>query len=160
MRQKWTRLEAIVGNPNRLQKIAEDLVYHFEQRNAVLDGKAMIVCMSRRICVELYDAIIKIRPHWHSDDDDKGTIKVIMTGSSSDALNMQPHIRNKPRRKAIGDRLKNPNDPLKRFPVFVVLGFLITASRPPFSIYSAPLLHPRCCRLRHALRRIQQEHSP
>lgn len=94
MRAKWTRLEAIVGNPNRLQKIAEDLVYHFEQRNAVLDGKAMIVCMSRRICVELYEAIIKIRPLWHSDDDDKGTIKVIMTGSSSDALNMQPHIRN------------------------------------------------------------------
>jgi type I restriction enzyme, R subunit len=92
MRAKWTRLEAIVGNPNRIQKIAEDLVYHFEQRNAVLDGKAMIVCMSRRICVELYDAIIKIRPLWHSDDDDKGTIKVIMTGSSSDALNMQPHI--------------------------------------------------------------------
>ncbi|MFA5657018.1 MAG: type I restriction endonuclease subunit R, partial [Dysgonamonadaceae bacterium] len=110
MRQKWTRLEAIVGNPNRLQKIAEDLVYHFEQRNAVLDGKAMIVCMSRRICVELYEAIIKIRPLWHSDDDDKGTIKVIMTGSSSDALNMQAHIRNKPRRKAIGDRLKNPSD--------------------------------------------------
>jgi type I restriction enzyme R subunit len=112
MRAKWTRLEAIVGNPNRLQKIAEDLVYHFEQRNAVLDGKAMIVCMSRRICVELYEAIIKIRPLWHSDDDDKGTIKVIMTGSSSDNLNMQPHIRNKLRRKAIGDRLKNPNDPL------------------------------------------------
>ena len=113
MRAKWTRLEAIVGNPNRLQKIAEDLVYHFEQRNAVLDGKAMIVCMSRRICVELYEAIIKIRPLWHSDDDDKGTIKVIMTGSSSDALNMQAHIRNKPRRKAIGDRLKNPSDSLK-----------------------------------------------
>lgn len=131
MRQKWTRLEAIVGNPNRLQKIAEDLVYHFEQRNAVLDGKAMIVCMSRRICVELYDAIIKIRPHWHSDDDDKGTIKVIMTGSSSDALNMQPHIRNKPRRKAIGDRLKNPNDPLK---LVIVRDMWLTG-------FDAPCLH-------------------
>jgi type I restriction enzyme R subunit len=62
LRAKWTRLEAIVGNPNRIKKIAEDLVYHFEQRNAVLDGKAMIVCMSRRICVELYEAIVKIRP--------------------------------------------------------------------------------------------------
>ncbi|MGK5095483.1 type I restriction endonuclease subunit R [Deltaproteobacteria bacterium TL4] len=113
IRAKWTRLEAIVGNPNRIEKIAHDLVYHFEQRNAVLDGKAMIVCMSRRICVELYTAMIKIRPLWHSEDDDKGTIKVIMTGSSSDALNMQTHIRNKPRRKAIGDRLKNPTDPLK-----------------------------------------------
>jgi type I restriction enzyme R subunit len=131
MRQKWTRLEAIVGNPNRLQKIAEDLVYHFEQRNAVLDGKAMIVCMSRRICVELYEAIIKIRPLWHSDDDDKGTIKVIMTGSSSDPLNMQPHIRNKPRRKAIGDRLKNPNDPLK---LVIVRDMWLTG-------FDAPCLH-------------------
>lgn len=131
MRAKWTRLEAIVGNPNRLQKIAEDLVYHFEQRNAVLDGKAMIVCMSRRICVELYDAIIKIRPLWHSDDDDKGTIKVIMTGSSSDALKMQAHIRNKPRRKAIGDRLKNPNDPLK---LVIVRDMWLTG-------FDAPCLH-------------------
>lgn len=131
MRAKWTRLEAIVGNPNRLQKIAEDLVYHFEQRNAVLDGKAMIVCMSRRICVELYDAIIKIRPLWHSDDDDKGNIKVIMTGSSSDNLNMQPHIRNKLRRKAIGDRLKNPNDPLK---LVIVRDMWLTG-------FDAPCLH-------------------
>ncbi len=131
MRAKWTRLEAIVGNPNRLQKIAEDLVYHFEQRNAVLDGKAMIVCMSRRICVELYEAIIKIRPLWHSDDDDKGTIKVIMTGSSSDALNMQAHIRNKPRRKAIGDRLKNPSDSLK---LVIVRDMWLTG-------FDAPCLH-------------------
>lgn len=131
MKAKWTRLEAIVGNPNRLQKIAEDLVYHFEQRNAVLDGKAMIVCMSRRICVELYDAIIKIRPLWHSDDDDKGTIKVIMTGSSSDALNMQPHIRNKLKRKAIGDRLKNPLDSLK---LVIVRDMWLTG-------FDAPCLH-------------------
>jgi len=131
MRAKWTRLEAIVGNPNRIRKIAEDLVYHFEQRNAVLDGKAMIVCMSRRICVELYDAIIKIRPLWHSDDDDKGTIKVIMTGSSSDALNMQPHIRNKLKRKAIGDRLKNPVDSLK---LVIVRDMWLTG-------FDAPCLH-------------------
>lgn len=131
MRAKWTRLEAIVGNPNRIRKIAEDLVYHFEQRNAVLDGKAMIVCMSRRICVELYDAIIKIRPLWHSDDDDKGTIKVIMTGSSSDALNMQPHIRNKIKRKAIGDRLKNPVDSLK---LVIVRDMWLTG-------FDAPCLH-------------------
>ncbi|MCF8306225.1 MAG: type I restriction endonuclease subunit R [Ignavibacteriales bacterium] len=131
MRAKWTRLEAIVGNPNRIRKIAEDLVYHFEQRNAVLDGKAMIVCMSRRICVELCDAIIKIRPLWHSDDDDKGTIKVIMTGSSSDALNMQPHIRNKLKRKAIGDRLKNPVDSLK---LVIVRDMWLTG-------FDAPCLH-------------------
>ncbi|MBU1008569.1 MAG: type I restriction endonuclease subunit R [Bacteroidetes bacterium] len=131
MRAKWTRLEAIVGNPNRIRKIAEDLVYHFEQRNAVLDGKAMIVCMSRRICVELYDAIIKIRPLWHSVDDDKGTLKVIMTGSSSDALNMQPHIRNKLKRKAIGDRLKNPVDSLK---LVIVRDMWLTG-------FDAPCLH-------------------
>ena len=131
MRQKWTRLEAIVGNPNRLQKIAEDLVHHFEQRNAVLEGKAMIVCMSRRICVELYDAIIKLRPSWHSDDDEKGTIKIVMTGNSTDALNMQSHIRNKPRRKAIGDRLKNPNDPLK---LVIVRDMWLTG-------FDAPCLH-------------------
>lgn len=113
LRARWTRLEAIVGNEDRLKKIAEDIVFHFENRNAVLEGKAMIVCMSRRICVELYEEIIKIRPQWHNDEDDKGEIKVIMTGSSSDPLNMQPHIRNKPRRKAIGDRLKNPSDNLK-----------------------------------------------
>lgn len=131
MRAKWCRLEAIVGNPNRLEKIANDLVYHFEQRNAVLDGKAMIVCMSRRICVDLYDAIIKIRPSWHSDDDDKGTLKVIMTGSSSDVLSMQPHIRNKTRRKAIGDRLKNPNDTLK---LVIVRDMWLTG-------FDAPCLH-------------------
>ncbi len=131
MRTKWTRLEAIVGNANRLQKIAEDLVYHFEQRNAVLDGKALIVCMSRRICVDLYDAIIKIRPHWHSDDDDKGNIKVIMTGSSSDPLNMQAHIRNKKQRKAIGDRLKNAENSLK---LVIVRDMWLTG-------FDAPCLH-------------------
>jgi type I restriction enzyme, R subunit len=131
MRAKWTRLEAIVGNPNRIAKIAEDLVYHFEQRSGVLEGKAMIVCMSRRICVELYDAIIKIRPLWHSDEDDKGMIKVIMTGSSSDALNMQSHIRNKPKRRAIGDRLKKPNDSLK---LVIVRDMWLTG-------FDAPCLH-------------------
>lgn len=131
LRAKWTRLEAIVGNPNRIKKIAEDLVNHFEQRNSVLDGKAMIVCMSRRICVEMYDAIIKIRSAWHSDDDNKGFIKVIMTGSSSDELHMQPHIRNKERRKAIGERLKNPADSLK---VVIVRDMWLTG-------FDAPCLH-------------------
>lgn len=131
LRAKWTRLEAIVGNPNRIKKIAEDLVNHYEQRNAVLDGKAMIVCMSRRICVELYEAIVKIRPSWHSDEDETGTIKVVMTGSSSDALHMQPHIRNKPRRKAIGERLKNPTDSLK---LVIVRDMWLTG-------FDAPCLH-------------------
>jgi len=113
LKAKWARLEAIVGNQHRLSLIAADIVKHFEERNAILDGKAMIVCMSRRICVDLYAEIIKIKPDWHSDDDAEGTIKVVMTGSSSDPLKFQPHVRNKPKRKALGDRLKDPKDSLK-----------------------------------------------
>ena len=128
---RWTRLESIVGNEHRIDKIAEDLVYHFEQRSGVLDGKVMIVCMSRRICVEMYNTIIKLRPAWHDDEDDKGNIKVVMTGSSSDALNMQPHIRNKPRRKAIGERLKNPKDSLQ---IVIVRDMWLTG-------FDAPCLH-------------------
>lgn len=113
LKSKWARLEAIVGNERRLELIARDIVHHFESRNSVLDGKAMVVCMSRRICVDLYDQIKKIRPHWHSDDDTEGTMKVVMTGSSSDPLNFQSHVRNKAKRKAMGERLKDPQDPLK-----------------------------------------------
>lgn len=131
LRAKWTRLEAIVGNEARIRKIAEDLVVHFEQRSAVLEGKGMIVCMSRRICVALYNEIVRLRPHWHSDEDDKGAIKVIMTGSSSDALNLQSHIRNKQRRKAIGERLKNPSDSLK---LVIVRDMWLTG-------FDAPCLH-------------------
>jgi type I restriction enzyme R subunit len=113
LKSRWARLEAIVGNEHRLELIANDIVKHFESRNEILDGKGMIVCMSRRICVDLYAQIIKIRPDWHSDDDTEGTIKVVMTGSSSDPLNFQPHVRNKGKRKALGERLKDPKDKLK-----------------------------------------------
>jgi type I restriction enzyme R subunit len=113
LKSRWARLEAIVGNEHRLELIAHDIVNHFESRNATLDGKAMIVCMSRRICVDLYDQIIKIKPQWHSDDDTDGVIKVVMTGSSSDPLSFQPHVRNKAKRKAMGERLKDPKDKLK-----------------------------------------------
>jgi type I restriction enzyme R subunit len=113
LKSRWARLEAIVGNEHRLELIAADIVKHFESRNEILDGKGMIVCMSRRICVDLYAQIIKIRPDWHSDDDTDGTIKVVMTGSSSDPLNFQPHVRNKAKRKAMGERLKDPKDKLK-----------------------------------------------
>jgi type I restriction enzyme, R subunit len=113
LKSRWARLEAIVGNEHRLELIANDIVKHFESRNEILDGKGMIVCMSRRICVDLYAQIIKIRPDWHSDDDTDGTIKVVMTGSSSDPLNFQPHVRNKAKRKAMGERLKDPKDKLK-----------------------------------------------
>jgi len=112
-KSKWTRLEAIVGDDHRIAKIAEDIVTHYELRSSVLEGKAMIVCMSRRICVELYDAIIKLRPDWHNSEDKKGALKVIMTGSATDPVPWQQHIRNKPRRKEIGNRMKNPADELK-----------------------------------------------
>lgn len=113
LKSKWARLEAIVGNERRLTLIAQDIVQHFESRNLVLDGKAMIVCMSRRICVDLYNEIKKIRPEWHHDEDTEGVIKVVMTGSSSDPLNFQPHLRNKAKRKSLGERLKDPKDPFK-----------------------------------------------
>jgi type I restriction enzyme, R subunit len=112
-KSKWARLEVIVGDDHRIARIAEDIVSHYEQRASVLEGKAMIVCMSRRICVELYDAIIKLRPIWHNPDDTKGVLKVIMTGSASDPVPWQQHIRNKLKRKAIGERMKNPADELK-----------------------------------------------
>ena len=95
LKSKWARLEALVGAEERVNLIAQDIVSHFENRHSALDGKAMIVCMSRRICVELYNAIVKLRPDWHHDDDDRGTIKVVMTGSAADDQTMQPHIRNK-----------------------------------------------------------------
>jgi type I restriction enzyme R subunit len=113
LKAKWARLEAIVGGPKRIALIAQDIVNHFESRNASFEGKAMIVCMSRRICVDLYSAIIKIKPEWHREEDTEGVVKVVMTGASSDPLPFQPHVRNKPRRKVLGERLKDPKDPLK-----------------------------------------------
>ena len=112
-KSKWTRLEAIVGDDHRVVKIAQDIINHYEQRSSVMEGKAMIVCMSRRICVILYNAIIKLRPQWHNEEDTKGMIKIIMTGSASDPVPWQQHVRNKSRRKAIGERMKNPADELK-----------------------------------------------
>lgn len=128
---KWASKEAVVGSEQRLKQVALDLVTHFENRTSAAEGKAMIVCMSRRICVALHNEITKIRPHWHDNSDDKGNIKVIMTGSASDPLDWQEHIRNKPRRKAIGDRLKDPKDPLK---MVIVRDMWLTG-------FDAPCLH-------------------
>ena len=100
LKRKWASVEALVGSEKRLALVAEDLVKHFEARLAALDGKGMIVCMSRRICVALYDAIVKLRPHWHSDDDEAGAIKVVMTGSASDPPCLAAHIGNRPKGKA------------------------------------------------------------
>ncbi|MBU2755200.1 type I restriction endonuclease subunit R [Acidithiobacillus sp. CV18-2] len=115
MKTRWAQLEALVGAPRRIQQVAEDLLQHWEERKKTqpFPGKAMIVCMSRRIAVELYNAIIRLRPEWHSEDDSQGRIKVIMTGSASDPLSYKPHIRTKAAQKDIGDRFKDPDDPLE-----------------------------------------------
>ena len=110
---RWTQLEAIVGHRDRLKTVAKDIVEHFSARAEVVAGKAMIVVMSRRIAVDLYDEIIKLKPQWHSDDLRAGNIKVVMTSSSSDPENYQPHHTNKEQRKAVADRFKDPSDELK-----------------------------------------------
>ncbi len=113
LKSKWAQLEAVGGAEKRLKLIAQDMVAHFEQRLEAMDGKAMVVCMSRRICVERHREIVALRPAWRHDEDDKGAIKVVMTGSASDALDWQPHIRNKPRREALANRFRDATDPLK-----------------------------------------------
>ena len=113
LKTKWAQLEAVVGADKRLALVARDIVEHFEQRLEALDGKAMIVCMSRRICVALYREIVKLRPQWNSADDEHGALKVVMTGSASDPADWQPHIRNKPRREALAHRFRDANDPFK-----------------------------------------------
>ena len=112
-KSKWSRLEAVVGSPNRIKKLAQDIVNHYEEKAKVIDGKAMIVVMSRRIAVDLYDAIIKLRPEWGSDDVNKGKIKVVMTGSAADDEKLQPHIGGKQRRDTLAKRMKDNNDELK-----------------------------------------------
>lgn len=131
LKTKWAQLEALVGTEKRLKLIADDLVKHFEARLAAMDGKAMIVCMSRRICVELYKAIISIRPDWHHEDDDKGMIKIVMTGSASDPPEWQSHIRNKLRREELAQRFKDPRDPFK---IVIVRDMWLTG-------FDAPCLH-------------------
>lgn len=110
---KWAKLEAIVGNEDRIRILANDIVAHFEERQKTFEGKALVVAMSRRIAVALYDAIIALRPEWHNDDLDKGIIKVVMTSSSSDGAAIQRHHTTKAQRKALALRLKDENDPLK-----------------------------------------------
>ncbi len=128
---KWTQLEAIVGHRDRLASVAEDFVNHFEIRKEVFEGKAMFVSMSRRVAVELYEAIIKIRPNWHDTDLKKGKIKVVMTSNTSDPASWQQHHTTKKDRKALGERLKDPNDPLE---VVIVRDMWLTG-------FDAPCLH-------------------
>ncbi len=115
-RMKWAQIETVAGTKERLEEIAHDIVTHFEERNRTLQGKAMIVCMSRRICVALFDQIIKLRPDWYARDDDKGQIKIVMTGNLAEdpaEWNAAGHITTKERRDKIKERLKDINDPLK-----------------------------------------------
>jgi type I restriction enzyme R subunit len=131
LKTKWAQLEAVVGAKRRLKLLARDIVEHFERRLEALDGKAMVVCMSRRICVDLYNEIVALRPDWHHKDDDKGGIKVVMTGSASDPPEWQLHIRNKARREALANRFRDPNDPLK---MVIVRDMWLTG-------FDAPCLH-------------------
>ena len=113
LKTRWAQLEAIIGTEKRLGLVAQDIVDHFEKRLEALTGKAMVVCMSRRICVELCRELARLRPDWHHDDDDKGCLKVVMTGSASDSVDWQPHIRNKPRRELLANRFRDAGDELQ-----------------------------------------------
>jgi type I restriction enzyme, R subunit len=113
LKSKWARLEALAGAEKRVKQVAKDIVEHFEQRQKAISGKAMIVVMSRRIAIDMYKAIVALRPDWHSDDDSEGKIKVVMTGSSSDPQEWQPYIGNKRRREFLAKRMKDVNDPLQ-----------------------------------------------
>ncbi len=110
LKTKWAQLEAIVGSEKRVKLIARDIVEHYEKRLEAMEGKAMVVCMSRRICVDLYREIANLRPDWHHEDDEKGALKVVMTGSASDPLVWQAHFRNKVRREALAHRFREAKD--------------------------------------------------
>jgi len=113
MKTKWGKLEAVVGAPSRVKELAKDILTHFEAREKNIFGKSMIVCMSRKICVDLYEEIKKIRPDWHDEDDTKGKIKIMMTGSASDPKNWQQHIGNKQKKDLLANRMKDNKDELK-----------------------------------------------
>ena len=113
LKTRWAQLEAVVGTEKRLALVARDIVAHFDGRLEALDGKAMVVCMSRRICIDLYRELVRLRPDWHHEDDGKGALKVVMTGTASDPPDWQPHVRSKPAREAMANRFRNPADPLR-----------------------------------------------
>src|SRR5204863_8968237 len=123
LKTRWAQLEAVVGAENRIKLIARDLVDHFENRLAAMEGKAMVVVMSRRIAVELYRELVALRPAWHGDDDEHGRLKVVMTGSAADPLDWQPHIRNKSRREVLANRFRDSKD---AFQVVIVRDMWLT----------------------------------
>ena len=150
LKSKWAQLEAVVGSDKRLELVARDIVEHFEKRLDAMDGKGMIVCMSRRIAVDLHREITKLRPDWHADGDEAGSVKVVMTGSTSDPLEWHGHIRNKPRREALANRFRNPKDP---FRLVIVRDMWLTGFDAPslHTMYEAVALmlekHEACCSL-------------
>ncbi|MHB8816517.1 MAG: type I restriction endonuclease subunit R [Steroidobacteraceae bacterium] len=131
LKSRWAQLEAVVGSENRIKRVARDLVEHFQNRLATMDGKAMVVVMSRRIAVDLYRELALLKPEWAIDDDAAGVLKVVMTGSASDPLEWQPHIRNKARREALANRYRDPTDP---FRIVIVRDMWLTG-------FDAPSLH-------------------
>ncbi len=131
LKTKWAQLEAVVGAHKRLRLVAQDIVEHFEKRLEALDGKAMVVCMSRRICVELYRELVRLRPGWAHADDEAGAIKIVMTGSASDPVDWQQHIRNKPRCEGLAKRFRDAADPLR---IVLVRDMWLTG-------FDAPSLH-------------------
>ena len=131
LKTRWAQLEAIVGAEQRVRLVAEDIVEHYEQRLDAIEGKAMVVCMSRRICIDLYRELVRLRPDWEHLDDDQGAIKVVMTGSASDPPDWQPHIRNKARREALAKRFRDAGDPLR---IVLVRDMWLTG-------FDAPSLH-------------------
>ena len=130
LKTKWAQLEAVVGTEKRIALVAKDIIDHFEKRLEAMDGKAMVVCMSRRICIDLYHELVSLRPNWEGDDD-SGALKVVMTGAASDPPEWQPHIRNKARREALAKRFRDPSDPLR---VVLVRDMWLTG-------FDAPSLH-------------------
>ena len=131
LKSKWAQQEALVGTEKRLKLVAQDIVAHFGKRLEALDGKAMVVCMSRRICIDLYHNLARLRPDWHHQDDHKGRLKIVMTGAASDPPNWQQHIRNKSRREALANRFRDPEDP---FQIVLVRDMWLTG-------FDAPSLH-------------------
>src|SRR5581483_2022240 len=131
LKSRWAQFEAVVGSENRVKLIARDLVKHFEERLATMDGKAMVVVMSRRIAVDLYRELVALRPGWHAEDDGEGVLKVVMTGSAPDPLEWQPHIRNKTRRESLAKRFRDATDP---FRIVIVRDMWLTG-------FDAPSMH-------------------
>lgn len=112
-KSKWTKLEALIGNSKRIKQIAADIIDHFEKRREVFDGKGMIIAASRKIAVNLYNEIIKLRPEWYNDDLKKGAIKIVMTSSSSDGPKISKHRTTKDQRKVLANKMRDPRDELK-----------------------------------------------